>query len=78
MISLPHLKGTPEAPITATDLGYGSCWLSAPSLASKQLEQILETGDDSKIIAFVALGRPLSAPKPPEKKPIDDIFEMKL
>jgi nitroreductase len=63
--------------LASTDMGYGSCWLSAPLTAKKELEQILEVQNASSLIAFVAVGKPLRAPKPKNRKTIDEILVWK-
>jgi nitroreductase len=60
--------------LAAVDMGYGACWMSAPMVASNKLEEMLNINTSTKLISFVAVGRPLKPVKPREKKPIEDIF----
>lgn len=60
--------------LAAVDMGYGACWMSAPMVASNKLEEMLSVNSSSKLISFVAVGRPLKPVKPREKKPVEDMF----
>ena len=62
--------------LAATDMGYGSCWLSAPSIAATDLEQKLNIAPNEQVFAFVTVGKTTATPKPPQKKPLNDIFEV--
>lgn len=63
--------------LTAVDMGYGACWMSAPMMAKEALEETLNVKDPYHLIAFVAVGKPNSDKKPREKKPLDEIFELR-
>lgn len=63
--------------LAAVDKGYGACWMSAPMVACHELTTILKLDKPYKLIAFVALGKPVSTAKPREKKGVDDIFEIR-
>jgi nitroreductase len=63
--------------LAATDMGYGSCWLSAPMMAKAELEKILEIQEASSLIAFVAVGKSLHPTKPKNRKSIDEILVWK-
>jgi nitroreductase len=60
--------------LAATDMGYGACWLSAPLMAKKELEEILEIQESSSLMAFIAIGKSLHPPKPKNRKNIDEIL----
>jgi len=62
--------------LAAYDKGYGTCWLSAPSIANSQLEKIINIGADKKILAFIAIGKSKTNPTVPERKPLDEIFSI--
>jgi len=62
--------------LAAVDMGYGACWMSAPMVASEDLGKMIDIKDSSKLISFVAVGKPLKPVKPREKKPIDDMFRV--
>lgn len=59
--------------LAAVDMGYGSCWLSAPMVAKDTLEKMLGMDEKFKLIAFVAVGKP---ERIPAKKPARDINEI--
>lgn len=63
--------------LAACDLGYGTCWLSGPLVAREDLEKCLELHEPWRLGAMVALGKPGAAPRQREKKPVDDILEMR-
>ena len=61
--------------LTAVDLGYGACWLSAPMIAKVPIEALLDIAPPFKLMAFVAVGKPLHDDVPPKpKKDIGDAF----
>lgn len=62
--------------LSAVDLGYGACWMSAPMIASKDLEEMLDIAEPFNLVSFVAVGKPTKPSSPREKKPIDEMFRM--
>lgn len=62
--------------LSAVDMGYGACWLSAPMMAKESLEKILDVENPYHLIAFVAIGKPSRQLEPKSKKPIDEIFTL--
>ncbi len=62
--------------LTAYDFGYGTCWLSAPTIAGEKLNDIIGIDKDKNILAFVAIGKAKTNPKAPERKDIDTIFKV--
>mgnify|MGYP006286145179 FL=1 len=62
--------------LTAVDMGYGACWLSAPMMAKDDLEQIIGIEGPYHLMAFVAVGVPSKDIRPRDKKPLDEIFEL--
>ena len=62
--------------LSAVDMGYGACWMSAPMIASEDLESILGLNPPQKLISIVAIGKPAKPISPREKKPIDDLFKL--
>jgi nitroreductase len=63
--------------LASVDMGYGGCWLSGPLLARDALESLLGLDSPWSLTALVAVGKPGSAVKPREKKPVDEIFELR-
>ena len=62
--------------LSAVDLGYGACWLSAPMMAKESLEKILSVENPYHLIAFVAIGKPARELQPKSKKTLDEIFKL--
>ena len=62
--------------LSAVDMGYGACWLSAPMMAKESLEEILDVKEPYHLIAFVAIGKPARELKPKSKKTIEEIFKL--
>lgn len=62
--------------LSAVDMGYGACWLSAPMMAKESLEKILEVELPYHLIAFVAVGKPARDLQPKSKKPMEEIFKL--
>lgn len=62
--------------LTAVDMGYGACWLSAPMMAKEALEEMIGISEPHHLMAFVAVGVPAKDIKPKEKKPLEEIFEL--
>ena len=63
--------------LTATTLGYGTCWMCAPIIAYKKFKEILELSDSDKIVSLFALGKPASDnPNQPPKKELKEIMKI--
>jgi nitroreductase len=62
--------------LSAVDLGYGACWLSAPMMAKESLEKILEIEKPYHLIAFVAIGKAAKEKQPRSKKALEEIFKL--
>jgi len=54
--------------LTAVDLGYGACWLSGPMIAREEIEQMLDVKEPSRLLSFVAVGKPSRDFKPKQKE----------
>ena len=54
--------------------GYGTCWMTGPNLARKELETILKVESPWSLLAIIALGRPAETPAPRPRKPVDGIL----
>lgn len=59
----------------AEERGYGTCWLTAPLLAKKDLQSALELKPGEEVVAAIAIGRPAETPLPKPRKKIDEIIE---
>ena len=58
--------------LSAVDMGYVACWLSGPMVAKKEIEEILGVKSPSSLLAFIAVGKPRSEPRPKEKPNLAD------
>lgn len=58
--------------LAAVDMGYGTCWLSAPMIAKEALESMLGIKKPSMLLSFVAIGRPAKDFQPKEKEDLGD------
>lgn len=54
--------------LSAVDMGYGACWLSGPMVAREEIEEYLNISRPSRLISFVAIGKPQHEPKPRNKE----------
>lgn len=61
--------------LAAEERGYGTCWLTAPLLAKKDLQIALELKPGEELVALLTLGRPAESPLPKERKRIDEIID---
>ena len=63
--------------LTATALGYGTCWMCAPIIAYKEFKKILKLSETDKIVSLLALGKPASDnTNQPPKKSLDEVLEI--
>ena len=62
--------------LTAVDMGYGACWMSAPMMAKDGMESLIEVEKPYHLVAFVAVGVPEKNMKPKEKNPLEEIFKL--
>lgn len=62
--------------LSAVDMGYGACWLSAPMMAKEDLQKILSIESPYHLIAFVAVGKAVRELEPKSKKLLDEIFKL--
>ena len=63
--------------LAAVDKGYGGCWLSGPLVARDEIERILGVQPPWTLEAMVAVGREGSEHKQREKKPLEEVFELR-
>lgn len=62
--------------LTATAMGYGTCWGTGCLIASEGIEKILKAGDDWQLVAVVPVGIAKVTPKPPKRKAVDAVMEI--
>lgn len=63
--------------LAAVNLGYGACWLSGPLVARQELQDLLDVQEPWELEAMVAVGHPVSHHAQREKKPIEEVFELR-
>ena len=59
--------------LAAYALGYGTCWMTGPLIAKKELESALTVRHPEELLAIIALGKPDAAPPKPPRKPASEI-----
>jgi len=57
--------------LAAADLGLGTCWIGA--FDADAAREILDLPEGADPLIFTPLGYPADAPKPKERKPLDDL-----
>ncbi len=62
--------------LTAVDLGYGACWLTAPLVAKDELQELLGIKSPDFLVCLVAVGKPNEDIHPKQKKDINQIFTL--
>ena len=62
--------------LSAVEMNYGACWLSAPMIAKSELEKIIGIQTPFQLIAFIAVGKPEKNIQAKTKKNIDEIFKL--
>ncbi|MCF8218821.1 MAG: nitroreductase family protein [Bacteroidales bacterium] len=62
--------------LAAVDMGYGACWMSAPTMAAEKLDDMIQTEKDYETFAFIAVGVPKQHKEPKAKKPVEEIFKL--
>lgn len=63
--------------LAATELGYGSCWLTAPFVAAAEIEAMLGIEEPWRLGAVISIGRAAGPMVQSPKKPLDEIFELR-
>lgn len=69
-IALEHIV------LTATELGYGTCWIGAFDEA--EVKKILGIPDKYKVVALISIGVPAESPPPRPRKPLKDITSLNI
>ena len=59
--------------LTAVSLGYGTCWMTGPLIAVKQLEGILDVKPPFRLVALIPIGRPAQTPSTRPRKPLPEV-----
>jgi nitroreductase len=53
--------------------GYGTCWMCAPLLASREIEKILAIKEPWQLKALIPIGKPLIKPHSSTRKELEEI-----
>lgn len=66
--------------LAAQAMHYGGCWVSGPLMARGDIERLLEIRPPQRLAAMVAIGKPavLHLPRERDRKPLDEIFQVRL
>lgn len=59
--------------LAAHSLGYGTCWMTGPLVAYRELEEILGVEAPWELVALVPLGVPADPPSPRPRRGIEEI-----
>jgi len=62
--------------LAAHALGYGSCWMTGPTVAQEAFEKILGFGKEKSIAALLPLGRPAEEPPQRARKALEEITKV--
>ncbi len=62
--------------LSAVDMNYGACWLSAPMIAKDALEKMMGLDEKFNLIAFVAVGVPGSIPATKPARDLEEILKI--
>jgi nitroreductase len=66
MIALEHIV------LTATSLGYGTCWIGA--FSEEAVKKLLKIPEKMKVVALLPIGVPAETPAPRTRKELSEIF----
>lgn len=56
-------------------IGLGTCWMSGPLIAKREIEEILKIGEGWNLVALVPTGYPAESPPPKPRKAVDELVE---
>ncbi len=62
--------------LASYELGYGSCWMVAPTLVRREIESYLGVEPPWALAAIIAIGKPAKQPPPKKLKPLDEILQI--
>ena len=61
--------------LAAEERGYGTCWLTEPLLARKDLRATLGLQPKEELAAIMTMGTPAESPPPKPRRGIDELIE---
>lgn len=59
--------------LTATDMGYGTCWATGPLLAAEDIKKVLDLPENWIVFALVPVGKPLREPRPKQGQAFEEV-----
>lgn len=64
--------------LAAQAMGYGTCWMTGPIIAQKEIEQVLGVGKPWHLTSVIPLGKPRGAyPEHSSRKTVDEVLIFK-
>jgi len=63
--------------LAATALGYGSCYNTGCLIAREGMERVLGIEYPWMLVALVPIGMPAHRPRPPKRKSLDEVMEVR-
>ncbi|MBU2699636.1 nitroreductase [Sporomusaceae bacterium BoRhaA] len=61
--------------LAAWEKGFGSCWMTGPLFARKELEEVLGITNGNSLAALIPIGKPAVIPPKNSRKPLDEIVK---
>lgn len=61
--------------LVAHDMGYGTCWMTAPMVACREIEELLGVSAPWEVVALIPLGLPDYDPPARPRKPVEEVLE---
>lgn len=61
--------------LAAHAMGYGTCWMTGPTIARPELEKALDVQAPWSIVALIPVGVPDYDPPARSRKPVDEVME---
>lgn len=63
--------------LAAEALGWGGCFMTGPTVAQRELEELLEAGEPWHVVALVPIGRPAAEASPREREGLEEVLFFK-
>ncbi len=60
--------------LAAWEKGFGSCWMTGPLFARKELEALLGITGDKSLAALIPIGKPAVMPNRRGRKPVEEVI----
>jgi nitroreductase len=56
-------------------MGLGTCWMSGPLIAKREIEEILEVAEGWDLVAFIPVGYPAESPPAKPRKTVEELAQ---